>query len=442
MVYLSRAAAAFRSPAWMQVELTGAEAVVGEPESARWFTANPDDIKAQPVLTAEEWMGLVERVAGPPPALEANRTLEYAAQRLRHGFAAEVWEAAKAAGEKHDIIWFSLVLRLLSEILGQATRAADSSVAAREDVAHVRREIQQLAVEIRSATSEGAAARASLSGDERVLLTAIDDHYREIASTLGALVPAVQGVKATLDEIGPVIQKTFELVSVREAVRQIAASLSRHSGNLRRPNPAFVGRTGELGKLEAALLAGRVGVVTVLHGLGGVGRTELAVAFAHRHAASFPAGLWLLEAEGHKALLPLVGELALDLGLPHSAAPEETGDQRGRRVLAELARRGGADCPGDAVRKASCLILLDNVSEPELLAEPQRAALPSGHWLRVIATEATSAFAGQTVLVIGHRATFYALEHLLRHIPLREAMTSPWHWQPGWTYPGVRSDQS
>jgi 2,3-bisphosphoglycerate-dependent phosphoglycerate mutase len=49
-------------------------------------------------------------------------------------------------------------------------------------------------------------------------------------------------------------------------------------------------------------------------------------------------------------------------------------------------------------------------------------------------TELTTTFAGRTVLVIGHRATFYALEHLLRHAPLREAITSTWHWQPGWPY--------
>lgn len=39
-----------------------------------------------------------------------------------------------------------------------------------------------------------------------------------------------------------------------------------------------------------------------------------------------------------------------------------------------------------------------------------------------------------TVLMIGHRATFYALEHLLNHVTLHEAVTSPWIWQPGWTY--------
>lgn len=39
-----------------------------------------------------------------------------------------------------------------------------------------------------------------------------------------------------------------------------------------------------------------------------------------------------------------------------------------------------------------------------------------------------------TILVIGHRATFYAFEHLLNRVTLRDAITRPWTWQPGWTY--------
>ena len=42
--------------------------------------------------------------------------------------------------------------------------------------------------------------------------------------------------------------------------------------------------------------------------------------------------------------------------------------------------------------------------------------------------------AGATVIVIGHRATHYAFEHLLRGVPLRDAVVAPWSWQPGWTY--------
>jgi len=38
------------------------------------------------------------------------------------------------------------------------------------------------------------------------------------------------------------------------------------------------------------------------------------------------------------------------------------------------------------------------------------------------------------VLIIGHRATYYALEHLLNRVTLHEAVTSRWAWQPGWTF--------
>jgi broad specificity phosphatase PhoE len=54
--------------------------------------------------------------------------------------------------------------------------------------------------------------------------------------------------------------------------------------------------------------------------------------------------------------------------------------------------------------------------------------------VRAWLAEAMSAFPGKTVLVIGHRATFYAFEHLLHHVPLDQLVTSPWQWQPGWRY--------
>jgi broad specificity phosphatase PhoE len=43
-------------------------------------------------------------------------------------------------------------------------------------------------------------------------------------------------------------------------------------------------------------------------------------------------------------------------------------------------------------------------------------------------------YAGRRVLVIGHRATQYGLEHWLNSIPLAQAVVAPWSWQPSWTY--------
>jgi len=40
----------------------------------------------------------------------------------------------------------------------------------------------------------------------------------------------------------------------------------------------------------------------------------------------------------------------------------------------------------------------------------------------------------QTIMVIGHRATQYGLEHWIKGVPVRDCITAPWKWQPGWRY--------
>jgi broad specificity phosphatase PhoE len=41
---------------------------------------------------------------------------------------------------------------------------------------------------------------------------------------------------------------------------------------------------------------------------------------------------------------------------------------------------------------------------------------------------------GQRVLLVGHAATRFALDHLLAGRPLESAVAAPFAWQPGWTY--------
>jgi broad specificity phosphatase PhoE len=41
---------------------------------------------------------------------------------------------------------------------------------------------------------------------------------------------------------------------------------------------------------------------------------------------------------------------------------------------------------------------------------------------------------GQRVLLVGHAATRFALDHLLTGRPLESAVVAPFAWQPGWTY--------
>ncbi len=43
-------------------------------------------------------------------------------------------------------------------------------------------------------------------------------------------------------------------------------------------------------------------------------------------------------------------------------------------------------------------------------------------------------FDGKTVVIIGHRATQYGLEHHLKEKDLKACVTEPWAYQPGWEY--------
>lgn len=43
-------------------------------------------------------------------------------------------------------------------------------------------------------------------------------------------------------------------------------------------------------------------------------------------------------------------------------------------------------------------------------------------------------FDGKTVMIVGHRATQYGLEHHINGKPLVTCVTEPWTYQPGWRY--------
>jgi tetratricopeptide (TPR) repeat protein len=93
-----------------------------------------------------------------------------------------------------------------------------------------------------------------------------------------------------------------------------------------RPNPAFTGRADELKKLHERFQK-RVDVavtqLVVVHGLGGVGKTQLAIEYAWKYLGDYDAVLWV-KADSLEALDGgLLAELASLLGLPEAAKPEQ-----------------------------------------------------------------------------------------------------------------------
>ncbi len=43
-------------------------------------------------------------------------------------------------------------------------------------------------------------------------------------------------------------------------------------------------------------------------------------------------------------------------------------------------------------------------------------------------------YEGKKVMIIGHRATQYGLEHSIKGVAIKDAVTAPWKWQPGSGY--------
>lgn len=48
--------------------------------------------------------------------------------------------------------------------------------------------------------------------------------------------------------------------------------------------------------------------------------------------------------------------------------------------------------------------------------------------------ELVDKYDGKRIMIIGHRATQYGLEHLIKGLPLEEVIPAKWKWQPGWEY--------
>ncbi len=191
-------------------------------------------------------------------------------------------------------------------------------------------------------------------------------------------------------------RSVLEQDAVKERLSALGESLSKRlqrarlaqdsPGNLQRFDPYFVGRKRELHALRDSLSAGRVGTVTALSGLGGMGKTELAVIYAHGYRHAYPGGTWQIGCEGAADLVDVIASLAFELNIN---APDGTPtDARARMVLSrlrELAHTPREDTPDDSPEPAT-LLLLDNVSKQSLFSPESLRILPEESWLHVIAT--------------------------------------------------------
>ncbi|KUO16984.1 FxSxx-COOH system tetratricopeptide repeat protein [Streptomyces dysideae] len=128
--------------------------------------------------------------------------------------------------------------------------------------------------------------------------------------------------------------------------------------NVRRRNRDFSGREAQIVQLRDGLLSGRHSVVYALHGMGGIGKTQIALEYAHRFAGQYDL-VWWVDAEQADQIPVRYGELADRIGI----AVAEAGAEHNARMLLQHLRK-----------RSRWLIILDNAEDPD----PVERWLPEG----------------------------------------------------------------
>ncbi|MEU7618291.1 FxSxx-COOH system tetratricopeptide repeat protein [Micromonospora rifamycinica] len=158
----------------------------------------------------------------------------------------------------------------------------------------------------------------------------------------------------------------------RPAADQPAAAADRPSPvwNLRPRDPNFAGRGSELAELRTRLSSGGAAGVQAVHGLGGVGKTQLALEYAHRHRADYDV-VWWISAEQSGA----IGEQFSTLGTALGVLDAQVDSVIAQSKVKEYLRR-----------RDRWLLIFDNAEEPEAL----RPWLPDGAGHVLVTSRTTS----------------------------------------------------
>lgn len=136
------------------------------------------------------------------------------------------------------------------------------------------------------------------------------------------------------------------------STEKIAATARPRIWNVPARNPHFTGRADLINQLHDGLRENQHRLsVQALHGLGGVGKTQLIIEYAHRYAADYSL-VWWIDAEQPVLIPDQLIALAGRMGLSTQGRSTEIVD----RVLTELTER------------SDWLLIVDNAEHPDDIA--------------------------------------------------------------------------
>jgi tetratricopeptide (TPR) repeat protein len=168
------------------------------------------------------------------------------------------------------------------------------------------------------------------------------------------------------------------------------AGIAAAPGNLPMHNPYFVGREIEMQKLHESVRYGSLGVLTAVQGLGGLGKTSLAIQYAYAYADFYSGGRWFLKCAGETSINSVICKLDVDLDITFNEEQKHDDERAANRIIKELEKRAhiGAEKHSDEKKPSlpCTLLILDNVDFPELLQPPQTDIISDKSWLHVLAT--------------------------------------------------------
>lgn len=195
-----------------------------------------------------------------------------------------------------------------------------------------------------------------------------------------------RGAEVLQHEAAAQAQAQRAVDALLERIKLARRELAREYGNLRAANEHFVGRQVQLRQLHESVGVGTLGVITAVHGLGGIGKTELAVQYANDYARGFPGGIWWINAANQRVLKTCLASLIDDPRFPQPAARSTDDELRFAYVIHTLQQAAQQRQAQDPDGGSQVLVLLDNVDHPELLGANQRVYVANTPWLSLLAT--------------------------------------------------------